>query len=63
MHLAFLEIEPEIYSSLKSHVQKDPYIGFKAKKYLRILLELEYTLQNLIEQQRNQQRERLSTAK
>ncbi len=56
MHLAFLEIEPEIYSSLKSHVQKDPYIGFKAKKYLRILLELEYTLQNLIEQQRNQQR-------
>lgn len=56
MHLAFLEIEPEIYSSIKPEYSNDPHIGFKAKKYLRILLEIELTLKNLREKQLNEKR-------
>jgi hypothetical protein len=56
MHLAFLEIEPDIYSSIKPEFVDDFYVGFKAKKYLRILLEIELTLKDLREKQLNEKR-------
>ncbi|MAI08443.1 MAG: hypothetical protein CMF61_05750 [Magnetococcales bacterium] len=56
MHLAFLEIEPEIYSSIKPEHAKNVYIGFKAKKYLRLLLEIELSLKTLKEKQLNEKR-------
>lgn len=56
MHLAFLEIEPEIYSSIKPEFANDPYVGFKAKRYLRLLLEIELNLKALRERKLNEKR-------
>tara|TARA_R110000868_G_scaffold218576_2_gene469105 strand:- start:33891 stop:34967 length:1077 start_codon:yes stop_codon:yes gene_type:complete len=56
MHLAFLEIEPEIYGSLTKEALTQTHPTFKAKKHLRAILEFELLLKHMAEKRLNEER-------
>lgn len=51
MHIAFLELEPEIYGALTKEASTQLRPGFKSRKYTNLILELELLLTQLSEKQ------------
>lgn len=56
MHIAFLELEPEIYGALTKEASIQIQPGFQPRKYTRLILELELLLKQLKDQQLNNEK-------